>query len=85
MQDGLCGFAWVVLPDGRKGFSRWIVKKGLGHNVSGHGVKISAKVDNESLSTASVQSLDRQNAYAHAFSEVLLANGIDSFTSYSID
>ena len=29
MPDGIGGHAWVVLPDGRKGFARWILKIGF--------------------------------------------------------
>jgi len=85
MPDGLCGFAWVLLPDGRKGFARWIIKNELGNTRGGGGVWISSKVDRKSLPTASSQSMDRNEAYAVAFSKVLKANGVDSFTESSLD
>jgi hypothetical protein len=85
MTDGLCGFAWVILPDGRKGFARWINKNGLGCIYKGQGVWISAKVEISSLAKTSIQSIDRCNAYVIAFSNVLQANGVKCYVKSSVD
>lgn len=79
MQNGPCGFAWVVLPDGRKSFARWITKNGLGELVGRQGVWIDAKVNTENLDLTAKQSLIRKEAYAFLFAKVLKATGIDCY------
>jgi hypothetical protein len=68
VMDGLCGFAWVQIPDARRGFARWVVRSGHGRPGYRGGARISAA----RLS----QSIDRAVAYAKAFASVLQLNGI---------
>lgn len=83
--DGPCGFARVILPDGRKSFARWIIKKGLGTKVNKQGIWIMAKVNTKGLLPQAGQSLLRQEAYAHAFAQILQANGIECHTGSAMD
>ena len=69
IMDGECGGAYVVVPDARKGFARWLKTSGHGKRQSGSGVFFYATTDG--------QSADRAMAYAEAFATVLRRNGIE--------
>jgi len=66
--EGLCGHAWLRIPDARRDFARWLVKTGRGNKHYKSGAQYFADVDS--------QSLDRKKAYAMAFATVLRHNGI---------
>ena len=74
--EGKCGYAWTHLPDGRKPMARWLVKAGHARRYS-PGVAVWAKTNS--------QSVDRNRAYADAFTSVLRANGIDCSTHWRLD
>lgn len=67
--DGQCGYAYVVVPDERKGFARWLKTSRHGKHHSGGGMAFYAEMDS--------QSADRASAYAEAFAKVLRRNGIE--------
>lgn len=69
VMDGECGGAYVVVPDARKGFARWLKTSRRGKHHSGSGMAFYAKTDG--------QSADRATAYAEAFAKVLHRNGIE--------
>lgn len=78
ISDGVCGFAWVNIKDGRKPFSKWLVKNGKADrdNYRG-GVRVWVGDYR--------QSLDRKSAYAGAFSRVLNSHGIKSMAMSRMD
>ena len=67
--DGQCGYAYVVVPDARKGFAHWLKTSRHGKHHSGSGMAFYAEADG--------QSADRATAYAKAFAKVLRRNGIE--------
>ena len=69
VMDGQCGYAYVVVPDARKGFARWLKTSRHGKHHSGGGMAFYAETDG--------QSADRATAYAEAFAKVLRRNGIE--------
>lgn len=75
IMDGECGGAYVVVPDARTGFARWLKTSGNGSKHYPSGMRVSAKTRD--------QSADRANAYAEGFAKVLLRNGVEaSVTRY---
>lgn len=70
IMDGECGGAYVVVPDARTGFARWLKTSGHGKRHYGSGISFGAKTEG--------QSADRAMAYAEAFARVLRRNGIES-------
>lgn len=69
IMDGECGGAYVMVPDARKGFARWLKTTGHGKRSYRGGVSFYAETD--------TQSVDRATAYAEAFARVLRRNGIE--------
>lgn len=68
--DGMCGGAYVHLPDARSSFAQWLKKNGLGENDYKKGLNIYLK-------NSKTQSHDKEKDGADAFAEVLVLNGID--------
>lgn len=75
--DGMCGHAWVNLPDRRTAFARWLLNAGHANRRYPKGVSISCP----RLS----QSIDRARAYARDFAKVLVYNGIDCSVKFRLD
>ena len=63
IEDGACGFAWVIVRPGTSSFARWLVKNGHGSAAYGGGVMIWVNTQSQSLA--------RKQAYAQAFAGVL--------------
>lgn len=76
-QDGECGFAIVHVPDGRKGFARWLLKTKRADKGCRGGATISCPRGG--------QSVERAYAYATAFARVLNYNGVDCSTEKMLD
>lgn len=74
--DGLCGFGWVELKDGRKSFAKWAVKS-IRAFAYRPGVHISSPLQ--------TQSIVKNEAYAHAYAEVLRSNGIECTVKSRLD
>jgi ribosomal protein L15E len=63
------GRAWVCLKDARRSFARWLLRSGKGHRGYHGGVHVYADISD--------QSMEKAEAYAEAFAEVLRENGIE--------
>ena len=75
--QGVCGFAWVHLSEGRSSFARW-AKKNLGaHKAYYGGVDIWTR--------GYGQSMELKEAYASAYAEVLREAGIDAYMGSRMD
>lgn len=70
IMDGECGGAYVVVPDARKGFARWLKTTGIGSRHHRSGVCVYAERRD--------QSADRATAYTEGFAKVLRRNGIEA-------
>ena len=70
-----CGFAWVVIPNGRSPFVRWLRSCNIGHKNYGKGWQIWNP--NENLT----QSVDWKLAGAEAFAKSLTEQGIECYAS----
>lgn len=77
VDGGMCGFAWIKLCDGRSSFSRWVVKTNRGRKSYEGGVKINVHTGG--------QSIEKKEAYAKAFVEVLRKNGIECYADSRLD
>jgi hypothetical protein len=74
--EGEIGSAWVVLPDGKSAFSRWLRANNL-CSVFSKSRRISAR-------TAS-QSVEKERRYCEAFSQVLRLNGVECKVDWRLD
>lgn len=77
VESGVCGFAWIHLPNGRSSFARW-AKTELGAHKSYYG-------GTDIWVRGFGQSMERKEAYASAYSKVLNENGIDSYPQSRMD
>ena len=68
IEDGECGSASILIEDGRRSFSRWLLRTGRGDRGYRGGVEIPCLLPS--------QSVERAEAYASAFARVLALNGI---------
>jgi len=76
--DGVCGFAWVNVRDGRKPFTKWLVKKGYGRKDDYYkGVTVWVRAGN--------QSMQKKEAYARAMAGVFSKYGIDCYADSRMD
>lgn len=74
--EGLCGFGWAQLPNGRHPMAKWLVRNNHGYSTS-PGVRVPSPVR--------TQSLDRNRAYAEAFATVLRANEVECSVGSRLD
>ena len=77
VSEGACGFAWIVVKPGTSAFARWLTKKGYARKHYHGGVSIWVGEFN--------QSIDRKEAYAAAFAEVLRNGGITAYSDSRMD
>ncbi len=80
IMGGVCGFAWVHFKDGRKPFSKWLVKNNLGSKDDYRGgVTLWAgfEIGNQSLTI--------KEHYCRAFAAVCQKHGIDCRMMSRID
>jgi hypothetical protein len=75
--DGMCGFAWLTLPDGRAPFARWLRLNKIGYRGHPRGWTIMASIQ--------TQSLEREQKYIEAFAQVLKLNGFECTTHWRYD
>jgi hypothetical protein len=75
VEDGVCGFASVVVKNIK--FANGLKKMNIGRKNYGSGWCISVRDFN--------QSLTRKEVYAHAFAEVLRANGVEAYVDSRMD
>jgi hypothetical protein len=74
--EGLCGFAYVTLTKGNSSFALWAKKQGY--------FRKGYKSTTMSVSDFN-QSVERKEAYAHAYAQVLRNAGIDCYASSRLD
>lgn len=77
VEGGMCGFAWVLLTNGRCSFARWVVKNRKGRKSYYGGIRIPVHEGG--------QSIQRKEAYAGAFARVLNDVGIDAYADSRLD
>ena len=75
--DGLCGFAWVKIFPARGSFVTFLKTKGIGGKSYNGGYDIWVSEFG--------QSVDRKNAFAQAFAEVLNKYGINAYGQSRLD
>jgi hypothetical protein len=74
--DGVCGFAWISFK-GNTAFGRWMKSKDLAHAGTYGGLSVWVGQFN--------QSMQRKEAYAHAFATVLGKHGIEAYPQSRMD
>lgn len=74
--DGVCGFAWVQFA-GNTAWGRWAKKMGYARPSYPKGLSIWVSDYN--------QSMQRKEAYARAFANVLKNSGIDAYAQSRMD
>ena len=77
VSDGVCGFASVTVKPANCKFAKYLVANGLGRKAYNGGVSMSVHEFN--------QSLQKKEAYAHAFAKVLRDNGINAWSESRMD
>jgi hypothetical protein len=77
---GVCGFAWIVIRDGRSSFARWAVKNNKARRSDYHGVMIWGE-DN----VYNGQSMETKMAYVRAFGQILSGGGVDCYSQSRMD
>ena len=77
INDGVCGFASVTVKPANCKFAKYLIANGLGRKGYGGGVSMSIRDFN--------QSLQKKEAYAHAFASVLNDYGIKAFAESRMD
>lgn len=75
--DGACGFAWVKVYPGNSKFARFLVKNGLARKSYSGGVDIWV--------SAYSQSVQKKEAYARAFANVVKAAGYKCYADSRLD
>jgi hypothetical protein len=76
--QGVCGFAWVLVKDARKSFTKWLIKQGIGEHSDYHkGVMVWV--------SAYGQSYEKKKAYAGAYAAVLTEHGIRCYSQSRLD
>ena len=79
VNDGVCGFAWVNIQDGRSSFARQ-AKKLAGARKSYYG-----GMDIRPKAMGYSQSYERKLAACHAYAEILREAGIKAFADGRLD
>jgi len=80
VNEGLCGFAWVWFPDGRKKFNKWLVERDFArHDSYEGGVKIWGSAFWQG------QSVERKEYGARAAKEVFEKYGIKCYVGSRLD
>jgi hypothetical protein len=77
INDGVCGFASVTVKPANSKFAKFLLANGLGRKSFNGGVSMSIRDFN--------QSLQKKEAYAHAFASVLNDYGIKAYAESRMD
>lgn len=75
--EGLCGFAYVVVKDARRGFAKWLKDNNIGIHCYKGGWRISAPTPG--------QSYEKAKAYAETFAKILRQNGVSCYAEARLD
>ena len=76
VMGGVCGFAWIKFP-GNTAFGRWAKKQGLARSSYPTGLQIWVSEYG--------QSMEKKEAFAYAFAEVLRKHGIKAYADSRMD
>lgn len=79
--DGLCGFAWVNVGDGRTAWAKWLKKNKSAYNDYYGGVAVWSS----EFTGDSQQSLHRKEAGCQAAAKVFNAHGLKAYVSSRLD
>lgn len=77
IDDGPCGFAWVVIRPAKCEFARYMRERGLAHKHESPGVMYWIGDFN--------QSMQKKEAYASAFAKTLKEKGIEAYSASRMD
>lgn len=77
VEDGVCGFAWVNVTPGTSAFAKWLKTTDRAHKSYYGGVDVWISEGN--------QSMQKKEAFAHAFAKVLNDAGIKAYTMSRMD
>lgn len=77
VEGGACGFAWINIRPGTSAFAKWMVKQGFARKAYEGGVQVWVSEFG--------QSMQRKEAYARAYAEVLQAHGITAYAGSRMD
>jgi hypothetical protein len=81
VMDGLCGFAWVNVGDGRSAFAKWLKANDLGRKDYYGGYQIwSSRFGGDNG-----QSVDRKEAGCEAAAEVFRSYGLKAYVGSRLD
>ena len=75
--EGVCGFAWIVVKDARKGFAKWLKDNHIGSKYYRGGWEIFADCCD--------QSYEKAKRYAETFEKVLKQNGVECYFESRLD
>jgi hypothetical protein len=75
--QGMCGFAWVTVRPGNCGFAKWLKSKGLGHKCYHGGWEYWVREGGKSI--------EKKEAYAEGFANVLNCFGIKACAGSRLD
>jgi len=79
--EGLCGYAWIWIPNGRHPFVNWMKKNGKGRKNWSKGYDIWTS----ELCQDTSQSVERKEAAMKAAVKVLRENGIEAYSESRLD
>jgi hypothetical protein len=80
VMDGLCGFAWVNVGDGRSSFARWLKENNYANKDYYGGYQIwSSRFGSDG------QSIERKEAGCEAAAEVFRAYGLKAYVGSRLD
>ncbi len=78
VSDGACGFAWIQIKPANSKFVKYLKEQGIGRkSIYEAGYRIGVSEFN--------QSLQKKEAYANAFAEVLQKHGINAVSNSRMD
>jgi len=77
VNDGVCGFASVIVKPANCKFAKYLKEQGLGRKHYYGGLSMSVFAFN--------QSLQKKEAYAYAFAKVLEQNGVNAYVESRMD
>jgi len=77
VNDGVCGFASVIVKPANCKFAKYLQAQGLGRKHYYGGLSMSVRDFN--------QSLQKKEAYAYAFAKVLEQNGVKAYVESRMD
>jgi hypothetical protein len=74
VEDGVCGLAWVEIRPSRGGIATWMKENGYGRYDDYRRCHYMSARENS-------QSMQKKEAYCHAFAAVMREAGIDCYTA----